>query len=129
MNHKTTSITRRAVLRGLGATIALPYLEIMGGKTWAAAKGQRDPARLACFYIPGAINHYNWFPEDTGFDYTIAPSHKPLEHHRDRFTVLQAIVAIGYVTANDLFRPLFVEPHSQVSFQPNQAPGSCQDFA
>lgn len=63
----------------------------MGGKTWAAAKGQRDPARLACFYIPGAINHYNWFPEDTGFNYTIAPSHKPLEHHRDRFSVLTSL--------------------------------------
>lgn len=88
MSSKTNTINRRTVLRGLGATIALPCLEMFTGRTVAAANGQRDPRRLACFYIPGAINHYNWFPEDTGAHYTISPTHKPLERHRDRFSVL-----------------------------------------
>lgn len=88
MSSQKRHISRRTVLQGLGATITLPCLEIMGGKSLAAAEGKRDPARLACFYIPGAINQYNWFPADTGTGYTIAPSHKPLEHHRDRFSVL-----------------------------------------
>jgi hypothetical protein len=57
----------------------------------AAAQGQSDPGRLACFYIPGCINHYNWFPEDTGFNYTIAQSHQPLAHHRERFSVLSSL--------------------------------------
>ena len=91
MNAKSNPITRRTVLRGLGASIALPWLEIMSGKTLAAAQGQRDPGRLACFYIPGCINHYNWFPEDTGFDYTISPTHQPLAHHRERFSVLSSL--------------------------------------
>jgi hypothetical protein len=91
MNPKTNGISRRTVLRGLGAGIGLPFLEIMGGRTSAAASGQRDPGRLACFYIPGAINHYNWFPKDTGFEYTIALSHKSLEHHRARFSVLSSL--------------------------------------
>ncbi len=84
-------ISRRTILRGLGATIALPYLDIMCGRTLAAAAGQKEPPRLACFYIPGGINHYNWFPEDTGFNYTLAPSHKPLAHHRDQFSVLTSL--------------------------------------
>lgn len=88
MNAKTTPVGRRTVLRGLGATLALPWLEIMGGRTVAAAAGRTDPPRLACFYIPGGINHYDWFPADTGFDYTLAPSHQPLAAHRDRFSVL-----------------------------------------
>ena len=91
MNPKTLSISRRTILRGLGAGIALPYLEIMGGKTLAATQQRDDPPRLACFYIPGAINHYNWFPEDTGPDYTLAASHQPLEHHRDNFSVLTSL--------------------------------------
>lgn len=91
MTSNTTPLTRRTILRGLGAGIALPCLEIMTGRTIAAAEGRRDPGRLACFYIPGAINHYNWFPEDTGFDYTISPSHKPLERHRERFSVLTSL--------------------------------------
>ncbi|MEQ8790392.1 MAG: DUF1552 domain-containing protein [Pirellulaceae bacterium] len=91
MNPKTSPITRRTVLRGLGATVALPCLEIMAGKTLAAASGEKEPSRLACFYIPGGINHYHWFPEDTGPNYTIAPSHKPLAHHRERFSVLTSL--------------------------------------
>lgn len=91
MNRKSIQITRRTAISGLGATIALPYLEIMGGRTMAAANGKMEPPRLACFYIPGGINHYNWFPDDTGFDYSIAPSHIPLAHHRDRFSVLTSL--------------------------------------
>ncbi|MDQ3621052.1 MAG: DUF1552 domain-containing protein [Verrucomicrobiota bacterium] len=81
-------LSRRSFLRGLGAMISLPYLEQMGGKTLAATVAQPEPARLACFYIPGAINHYNWFPKDTGFGYTLAASHQPLERFRDQFSVL-----------------------------------------
>lgn len=88
---KRSHISRRTVLRGLGAGIALPFLEIMSDRTVAAAGGRQDPGRLACFYIPGAINHYDWFPADTGFDYTISPSHRPLEHHRERFSVLTSL--------------------------------------
>lgn len=94
MNPKTHWITRRTFLRGLGATLALPYLEIMSGTTRAAAAGGKEPRRLACFYIPGGINHYNWFPADTGINYTIAPSHQPLAHHRDQFSVLTNLAHI-----------------------------------
>ena len=91
MSLKANSISRRSVLHGLGATIALPTLEVMSGKTHAATTGRKDPSRLACFYIPGCINGYNWFPKETGFDYTIAPSHKPLEKYRDDFSVLTSL--------------------------------------
>jgi hypothetical protein len=93
MNLKTTTITRRTVLRGLGAAIALPYLEIMGRTALAESetKGQKEPPRLACFYIPGGIDQYRWFPPDTGFDYTLAESHKPLAHLRDQFSVLTSL--------------------------------------
>ena len=94
MNPKATPITRRSALHGLGAMIALPWLDIMGSRTLAATSGKSDPPRLACFYIPGAINQYNWFPADEGFNYTLAPSHKPLAHHRDQFSVLTSLLHI-----------------------------------
>ena len=84
-------ISRRALLGGFGATLALPFLEGFGGKTLAAGLKGKDPARFACFYIPGAISQYKWFPEDTGPKYTLAPSHKPLAHHRDQFSVLTGL--------------------------------------
>lgn len=94
MNPKTLSITRRTFLRGLGATLALPYLEIMGGATLAAAAKTAEPRRLACFYIPGAIARQGWFPSDPGPNYTLAPSHKPLAKYRDQFTVLTNLLHI-----------------------------------
>ena len=94
MNIKSKPLSRRTALRGMGAMLALPYLDIMGKKTLAAASNQSDPSRLACFYIPGAINHYNWFPKDTGRNYTLAQSHKPLAKHRDNFSVLTSLLHI-----------------------------------
>jgi hypothetical protein len=93
MNPKNT-IHRRTFLRGLGATLTLPYLEIMGGATAAASTGGQEPRRLACFYIPGAINRHGWFPTTTGRNYTLAPSHRPLERHREDFSVLTNLLHI-----------------------------------
>ena len=69
-----SAFNRRTFLRGLGAAIALPWLESLN-----AATPKNDPRRLACFYIPGGINQYGWYPEDMGPKYTLAASHKPLE--------------------------------------------------
>ncbi|MGC6467343.1 MAG: DUF1552 domain-containing protein [Akkermansiaceae bacterium] len=89
---KSNSVfSRRTVLQGFGATLALPALEIMTGTTRAATQGGKDPGRLACFYIPGAINQYNWYPKDTGAEYTISKSHEPLSRHRDQFSVLSGL--------------------------------------
>jgi len=87
MNPKLP-VSRRTLLRGFGATLALPFLDIMGGRTLAAESGAKEPRRLACFYIPGAIGRHGWFPKDTGPKYTLAPSHQPLAKLRDEFSVL-----------------------------------------
>ena len=84
-------LNRRMVLGGFGATLALPFLESLGSRTLASERRRKDPSRLACFYIPGAISQYKWFPKETGPKYTIAPSHKPLAHHRDHFSVLTGL--------------------------------------
>jgi hypothetical protein len=95
MNPKNP-IHRRTFLRGFGATLALPYLEIMGTPAVASetATASREPRRLACFYIPGAISRHGWFPRDTGRDYTLAPSHRPLARHRADFSVLTNLLHI-----------------------------------
>lgn len=94
MNPKTNLISRRTLIRGFGATLALPYLEIMGGHTLAAETGGKEPRRLACFYIPGAIGRSTWFPTDTGPKYQMAAAMKPLEKHRDDVTVLTNLLHI-----------------------------------
>ena len=46
-------LSRRTLLRGAGAALALPLLETMG---WAEGKTGKPPVRMAFMYIPhGAI--------------------------------------------------------------------------
>jgi uncharacterized protein DUF1552 len=109
-----SAIHRRTFLRGLGAAIALPWLESLH-----AATPKNDPRRLACFYIPGGINQYGWYPEDTGPKYTLAASHKPLERLRDEFTVLTGLSHIqGRISGH-------VHPYNWLTgHNINQTPGA-----
>ena len=64
-----TNISRRAMLRGLGTAVALPWLESMGTLTaWAAgAPGKRTaPNRLAFLYVPNGKDMEHWTPSAEG---------------------------------------------------------------
>ena len=49
---KTRRITRRTVLRGVGAAIALPWLEAMGAAPLAAGPTAQPPLRMVFLYHP-----------------------------------------------------------------------------
>ena len=72
---------------------ALPYLDIMGSKTLAATTGRviRRDWRVFISRAPSIIT--TGF-EDTGPDYTLAPSHRPLAKHREKFSVLLSLLHI-----------------------------------
>eukprot|EP01045_Picozoa_sp_COSAG04_P032697 COSAG04_NODE_6497_length_1314_cov_0.921811_1_plen_59_part_10 len=56
-------INRRTVLRGLGAAIALPWLEAMGhSATDLYRYGTAGANRLAFMYIANGVIGSKWFP-------------------------------------------------------------------
>ncbi|HAD74478.1 MAG TPA: hypothetical protein DCG16_01765 [Gemmatimonadetes bacterium] len=64
-------LSRRTVLRGLGASVALPFLDIMEPLALAAqaAAPMADPVkRLAYIYFPNGIPRGAWYPEETAAD-------------------------------------------------------------
>jgi hypothetical protein len=83
------SLSRRTVLRGIGATLALPMLDSMV-PAFAAPQNPvlRPVRRLGAIYVPNGIMMNNWTPavEGAGFEFT--PILKPLEAFRDRLLVL-----------------------------------------
>jgi len=87
-------ITRRTVLRGAGATLALPLLECMLPSTgWAAAASAAGgpPLRTAFLYVPsGAIMKY-WTPQQVGSQFTLPRTLEPLEPHQDDLLVLSGL--------------------------------------
>ncbi len=59
------SLPRRTVLRGLGATLALPLLDSMV-PALAAAKEKMAVRRLGAIYVPNGVEMRAWTPAGTG---------------------------------------------------------------
>ena len=84
---RNRNISRRSVIRGAGATLALPMLEIMGGRSRARSSAT-GPVRAAFFYVPNGVVQRSWHPDSTGRNYQLSPTLKPLEPVREKVTVL-----------------------------------------
>src|SRR5438128_5447306 len=82
-------LSRRTVLRGIGATIALPWLDAMR-PALAAAEPSR-PLRLAFVYVPNGVIPEAWTPLGVGKDYELSRILKPLEPFRDDLLVLSGL--------------------------------------
>ncbi len=96
---KRPTLSRRAVLRGAGATLALPLLEIMHTRSHAAGPSQeRAPVRAGFFYIPNGVVQRAWHPVDEGKNFTLSPSLQPLapvREHISLYTKLDRIKVAG----------------------------------
>jgi hypothetical protein len=92
-----TPITRRTILRGIGAAVALPWLEAMGPVTsWAAAPSLRAapaPNRMAFLYVPNGKNMADWTPKTEGADYELPAILTPLKELKKDFLVLTGLTA------------------------------------
>lgn len=87
-----TSIPRRTVLRGLGATIALPLLDAMAPALAAqSALGGAAVRRLSLVYVGmGAAVGY-WAPKGEGTAFEMSRILKPLEPFRDNLCVVSGL--------------------------------------
>ncbi len=82
------TLTRRTLLRGMGASIALPLLDAMVPALSAqAAKAAKAPTRLGFVYAAHGVIHSEWNPRQTGRGYTLSPNLEPLAGMRDHFNV------------------------------------------
>jgi hypothetical protein len=94
--HKPLS--RRFVLRGAGAAIALPFLEAMTPRVKASpstfqpwAKSDIAHPRAIFCYIPNGVNISEWVPGTKGEGYASSPTLEVLKDHRSEFTVLSGL--------------------------------------
>src|SRR5262245_56419961 len=85
------SLPRRAFLRGMGVTIALPLLDAM---TPAFAAGAKPAVRLGFVYVPNGIIMGKWTPKGAGADFQFAPTMKPLEPFRERLLVFSGLAQV-----------------------------------
>ena len=92
-------LDRRTVLRGVGASVALPFLEIMRPKRARAQEADPEdpkeppppPRRMVVFYVPNGIHMPDWTPAVTGPDYVLPPILEPLAPFKDQLLVLSGL--------------------------------------
>ena len=88
-------ISRRTLLRGVGATLALPLLERMT-PTAALARAVTTPVvRFCTVYVPNGIVMERWTPTAEGADFAFTPTLRPLEPYRDHLLVLSGLDNTG----------------------------------
>jgi hypothetical protein len=99
MNVNTgMQLPRRTFLRGMGATMALPFLDAMSPTSSARRAAMADPTRLICIEevhgqagcnVIGASKHL-WAPEKAGRDFTMVADNPmaAFEPYRDYMTIV-----------------------------------------
>jgi len=94
-------LSRRTLLRGAGAAIALPLLDAMIPAGTALAQTAAAPnARLAYVYFPhGAVMKY-WVPQQTGANFQYSRILQPLESLNEYVTVVSGLRNKGGESSN-----------------------------
>ena len=83
------AIPRRAVLRGLGAAVALPMLDAM---IPAMANTAPKPVRrLAIVYVPNGMRMDHWTPSTVGSGFEFPTVLKPMEPFREKIQILSGL--------------------------------------
>src|SRR5262245_41757639 len=92
MKPQPHTLTRRAVLRGIGCTVALPWLEAipLAGRA-AEPEGPAHPQRFAALFMGNGVNSKHWWAKGAGADMELSKSLEPLAPFRSRLNVVSGL--------------------------------------
>ena len=85
-----TPLSRRTLLRGIGAAISLPLLDAMV-PVFASPSTPARPLRLVFIYVPNGILMDQWTPSAVGRDFELSRILAPLAPHRENVLVLSGL--------------------------------------
>ena len=87
-----SSVSRRTVLRGIGATLSLPLLDAMVPALTRTALTAATPVkRFGAIFVPMGERPSHWTPPTTGSNFEFSAILKPLEKFRDYVNVVSNI--------------------------------------
>ena len=92
------SLSRRTVLRGLGATVALPFMDAMVPAHGASRIPASAPAlRMGFVYVPNGIMDLKgeWTPKGEGRDFEFSQITAGLEPFRQHVTVISGLAQLN----------------------------------
>ncbi len=87
---KRKSLSRRALLKAAGASLALPWLNAMS-PAFADASDSTPTRRMVAINVDLGFMPDHFFPKDSGHDYKLSPYLKELAEFREEFTVFSGV--------------------------------------
>jgi hypothetical protein len=88
------ALARRTFLRGLGTTLAIPFLDAMVPALKAGTTAKAS-VRTAFVYVPNGIIMKDWTPAAEGAGYEFMPAMKALEPFRENMLVLSGLAQVN----------------------------------
>ena len=86
------AISRRTILRGMGATVALPLLDAMiPALTAAANTPAKAVRRLGVVYHPNGVIYEKWLPTGVGSNFELSPTLAGLQPFKDKTIVVTGL--------------------------------------
>jgi hypothetical protein len=94
MNSQAHTISRRTLLKGVGVTMALPWLEALplgGCESASGTAAAAHPQRFAALFMGNGINPKHWWAKGSGADMELGKSLEPLASLRPRLNVVSGL--------------------------------------
>jgi hypothetical protein len=86
-------VSRREMLRGVGAAVALPLLDSMV-PAFSARAATTPSNRFGVVYVPNGMIMENYLPSKEGPDYEITPTLSALQPFREHFQILSGLTCV-----------------------------------
>ncbi|MFP6576497.1 MAG: DUF1552 domain-containing protein [Pirellulaceae bacterium] len=90
----SSRLSRRTVLRGLGVSMALPWMEslpVWGHEPSARKSAGQAPTRMAILFAGCGFHRHEWWAKGTGADMKLGKVLQPLNDFRDRLVFIQGL--------------------------------------
>jgi len=89
--QKKWQISRRTMLKGLGACIALPFLEAMAFPG-SGSSYRRAPVRNAFLFMPNGVHPDHWTPKTMGRNFELTRQLSPLKSFKDDIQIFSELM-------------------------------------
>src|SRR5579885_2514343 len=93
MNTRAKKISRRTLLKGVGVTMALPWLEAIPFQASESVSGSAValPKRFAALFMGNGISPNNWWAKGAGATMELSKSLQPLASLRSKLNVITGL--------------------------------------
>ena len=94
MMSKQPQLTRRNMLRGMGVSLALPWMESLSSAsslTRLSSQPDAPPLRMGFVFVPNGVHLQDWTPKTEGFGFELPYILEPLQAVKDDLLVLSGL--------------------------------------